>query len=135
LAGRPVLSDIVFVSTPLFSRCHVPFKVLTRISWMILHICDVPNHFQESPVWNYFDFQFEDMGYMKKYLVRWVIFKNLIVNVTTNQYQYKMKNESSQRLIHFNKLLFCWKYTITNETNLKRSLVCQTIDYLQMSRI
>jgi hypothetical protein len=35
------------------------------------------------------------------------IFKNLIVNVTTNQYQYKMKNESSQRLIHFNKLLFC----------------------------
>ena len=36
-----------------------------------------------------------------------VIFKNLIVNVTTNQYQYKMKNESSQRLIHFNKLLFC----------------------------
>ena len=36
-----------------------------------------------------------------------VIFKNLIVYVTTNQYQYKMKNESSQRLIHFNKLLFC----------------------------
>jgi hypothetical protein len=26
-----------------------------------------------------------------------VIFTNLIVNVTTNQYQYKMKNESSQR--------------------------------------
>jgi hypothetical protein len=25
-----------------------------------------------------------------------------------------MKNASSQRLIHFNKLLFCWKYTITN---------------------
>jgi hypothetical protein len=36
-----------------------------------------------------------------------VIFKNLIVNVTTNQYQYKKKNESSQRPIHFNKLLFC----------------------------
>ena len=35
-----------------------------------------------------------------------VIFKNLIVNVTTNQYQYKiMKNESSQRHIHtFNKV-------------------------------
>ena len=36
---------------------------------MILHICDVPSPFQESPVWYYFDFQFEDMGYMKKYLV------------------------------------------------------------------
>ena len=46
-----------------------------------------------------------------------VIFKNLIVNVTTNQYQYKMKNESSKRLIHFNKLLFCLKYTITHDTN------------------
>jgi hypothetical protein len=45
------------------------FKVLTRISWMILHICDVPSHFQESTVWNYLDFRFEDMGYMKKYLV------------------------------------------------------------------
>ena len=50
-------------------RCQVPFKVLTWLSRMILHICDVPIHFQESPVWNYFDFQFEDMGYMKKYLV------------------------------------------------------------------
>jgi hypothetical protein len=29
-----------------------------------------------------------------------VIFKNLIVNVTTNQYQYKMENESSQRLMN-----------------------------------
>ena len=38
-----------------------------------------------------------------------IIFNNLIVNVTTNQYQYKMKNESSKRLIHFNKLLFCLK--------------------------
>jgi hypothetical protein len=28
-----------------------------------------------------------------------VIFKNLIANITTNQYQYKMKNESNQRLI------------------------------------
>ena len=46
-----------------------------------------------------------------------VIFNNLIVNVTTNQYQYKMKNESSQRLIHFHKLLFCLKYAITNDTN------------------
>jgi hypothetical protein len=53
----------------------------------------------------------------EKNFQRWVIFKNLIVNVTTNQYQYKMKNESSQRLIHFNKLLFCRKYTITNDTN------------------
>jgi hypothetical protein len=54
-------------------RCHVSFKVLTRISRMILQIFDVPSHFQESPVWNYFDFLFEDMGYscinMKKYLV------------------------------------------------------------------
>jgi hypothetical protein len=30
-------------------------------------------------------------------------------------YQYKMKNKSCQRLVHFNKLLFCWKYTITND--------------------
>ena len=57
-------------------RCHVSFKVLTRILWMILQIFDVPSHFQESSVWNYFDFLFEDMGYnscicinMKKYLV------------------------------------------------------------------
>jgi hypothetical protein len=54
-------------------RCHVSFKVLTRISRMILQIFNVPSHFQESPVWNYFDFLFEDMGYscinMKKYLV------------------------------------------------------------------
>ena len=42
-----------------------------------------------------------------------VIFKNLIVDVTTNQYQYNMKNESSQSLIHSNKLLFCWKYMYT----------------------
>jgi hypothetical protein len=28
-----------------------------------------------------------------------VIFKNLIVNVTTNQYQYKMKNVNSK--VHF----------------------------------
>jgi hypothetical protein len=54
-------------------RCHVSFKVLIRLSQMIF---DVPSHFQESPVWNYFDFLFEDMGYsctcicinMKKYL-------------------------------------------------------------------
>ena len=31
-------------------RCHVSFKVLTRISQMILQIFDVPSHFQESPV-------------------------------------------------------------------------------------
>ena len=42
---------------------------------------------------------------------------NIQESVTTNQYQHKMKNESSQRLIHFNKFLFCWKYTIINETN------------------
>ena len=35
-----------------------------------------------------------------------VIFMNLIVNVTTNQYQYKIKNESSQRLVHFNNFYF-----------------------------
>ena len=43
-------------------RCHISFKVLTRISRMILQIFDVPS-------WHYF----EDMGYscinMKKYLV------------------------------------------------------------------
>ena len=56
-------------------RCHVSFKVLTRISRMILQIFDVPSNFQESPVWSYFDFLFEDMGYscicinMKKYVV------------------------------------------------------------------
>ena len=56
-------------------RCHVSFKVLTRISRMILQVFDVPSHFQEFPVWNYFDFLFEEMGYscicinMKKYLV------------------------------------------------------------------
>ena len=37
----------------------------------------------------------------RKELSKARIFKNLIVNVTTNQYQYKiMKNKSSQRLIH-----------------------------------
>jgi hypothetical protein len=42
---------------------------------MILQIFDVPSHFQESPVWNDFDFLFEDMRYsyicinMKEYLV------------------------------------------------------------------
>ena len=45
---------------------------------------------------------------------RQVILKNMIVNVPTNQYQYKMKNESCQRLVHFKKLLFL-KYTITND--------------------
>jgi hypothetical protein len=43
------------------------------------------SHFQESPAWNYFDFQFEDMGYTS----------------------------------------IC--------INTKKSLICQTIDYLQMS--
>jgi hypothetical protein len=56
-------------------RCHVSFKALTRISRMILQIFDAPSHFQQSPVCNYFDFLFEDMGYscicinMKKYSV------------------------------------------------------------------
>jgi hypothetical protein len=40
-------------------RCHVFFKVLTRI----LQIYDAPSHFQESSVWNYFEFLFEDMGH------------------------------------------------------------------------
>jgi len=44
-------------------RCHVSFKVLTRILRVILQICNVPSHFQEFPVWNYFEFLFEDMGY------------------------------------------------------------------------
>ena len=66
-------------------RCHVSFKVLTRISLMILQILDVPSHFQEFPVCNYFDFLFEDMGYT-------------CIGINMNKY-----------------------------------LVCQTIDYLQMS--
>ena len=45
---------------------HVSFKVLTRISRMILQIFDVPSHFQESPVWNYFDFQFWGHGIHEK---------------------------------------------------------------------
>jgi hypothetical protein len=68
-------------------RCHVSFKVLTRISRMILQIFDVPSHFQESPVWNYFDFLFKDMAYSIMYIC----------------------------------------------INMKKYLVCQTIDYMQMS--
>ena len=64
-------------------RCHVSFKVLTRIS----QIFDVPSHFQESPVWNYFDFLFKDMAYSIMYIC----------------------------------------------INMKKYLVCQTIDYMQMS--
>jgi hypothetical protein len=44
---------------PVQLGCHVSFKVLIRI----LQICDVPIHFQESSVWNYLEFLFEDMGY------------------------------------------------------------------------
>ena len=68
-------------------RCHISFKVLTRISRMILQIFDVPSHFQESPVWNYFDFLFKDMAYSIMYIC----------------------------------------------INMKKYLVCQTIDYMQMS--
>jgi hypothetical protein len=52
---------------------------------MISQISDVHSHFQEFPTWNYFDFQFENMGYT----------------------------------------CIC--------INMKKTLVCQTIDYLQMS--
>ena len=64
-------------------RCKMPysFKVLMSMS----------SHFQESPPWNYFYFQFDDMGYT---------------------------------FVHVN----------TKCINMNRSLVCQTIDYLQMSR-
>ena len=44
-------------------KMSVSFKVLTRILRVILQICDVPSNFQESPVWNYFEFLFKDMGY------------------------------------------------------------------------
>ena len=76
---------------------------------MILQIFDVPSHFQESPVWNYFDFLFEDMGYsyicinMKKYLVCQTIdymqmsydyeYKELSIPFIKNQ---RIKNKYSQ---------------------------------------
>ena len=57
-----------------FRRCKIPhsFQVLMSMS----------SHFQESSAWNYFDFQFDDMGYTCKCI------------------------------------------------NMKRSIVCQTIDWL-----
>ena len=66
---------------------------------MILQIFDVPSNFQESPVWNYFDFLFEDMGYscicinMKKYLVCQTIdymqMSYDYIYVCPNDYEYK----------------------------------------------
>ena len=84
---------------------------------MILHICDVPSHFQESPAWNYFDFQFEDMGYTsicintKKSLVCQSIdyYLQMSMNIRTVDLLLKHMHEFSLK-IFYGDLCHLWLY-------------------------
>ena len=68
---------------------------------MILHICDVPSHFQEFPVRKYFDLQFEDMGYMKKFLVCQTIdYMQMSMNIRTVDPLLKHMHEFSVKIFY-----------------------------------
>ena len=94
-----------------FRRCHVPFKVLTRISWMILHICDVPSPFQESPVWYYFDFHgiHEKVSSLSNYRLCRCLWLYQYMNVRTVDPLLKHMHEFSL-IIYCGGLCHLWLY-------------------------
>jgi hypothetical protein len=93
--------------------CHVSFKVLTRISQMILQILNSNVHLDEDATF-LLKFWLKYREWYCKYSMSLVICKSPLSEIILI-FCLKMKNKSCPRLVHFNKLLFCWKYTITND--------------------